>query len=360
MARRVKLGMVVFETGGRCNLACRYCYNTWKGGGGSELPPADYVASRRTLRRLFRQAKVEHIGLSGGEPMLAERLPELALYCRMKGVAVSVVSNGNAGAPEDFRRLLELGVAHFVLPLHSGTAEAHDAMTGRPGSWRRSCETIAMLREMGGTVVGSVILSRLNFQQVTGALRLLQNLGLSRVMLNRFNLGGSGLAEATALLPEAEELRLAFTEANELVGELGLTLSSNIATPHCLLDPADYPRIAFARCSADPARRPLALEPGGNLRFCNHSPVVFGNIFKESLESILAPERIAGWELMPSACGDCAVGADCLGGCRAAAEQVGESLTSPDPVLAELGLEPDPQRIRSYSAGSSRHTGRPQ
>ncbi len=360
MGVHMKLGMVVFETGGRCNLACRYCYNAWKGGGGSELPDPGYSESMRTLKRLFRQARVEHVGLSGGEPMLADRLPELALFCRLKGASVSVVSNGNAGSEQDYRRLLDLGLDHFVLPLHAAEAGPHDAMTGTPGSWRHSLDSIELLTRMGGRVVGSLILSRLNADHVTETLRLMKELGLGRAMLNRFNLGGAGLAEATALLPAAGQLRTAFAEANAALETLDLVVSSNIATPHCLLDPADYPRISFARCSADPARRPIALEPSGNLRFCNHSPVSLGNIFAEPLDEILGSARVGDWGRMPEACGNCLILLDCQGGCRAASEQAGLGLSSPDPMLAELGLEPSPQRIRSYSAGSSRQTGRPQ
>lgn len=345
--RRAELGTVIFEVGGRCNLSCSYCYNAWKGGGGSEPAAVDHRQAMRTLRRLFRDAKLEHLGFSGGEPLLAERLPELVLHCRLRGVAVSVISNGKAGTAADLRRLITLGVAHFVLPLHADSAAPHDAMTGRPGSWDRSLASIRTVREAGGSVVASMILSRLNADRVPQTLRLVKALGLRRAMLNRFNLGGRGLAEAGRLQPSAAQLAEAFEMAHRLAGELDLGISSNIATPYCLLDPARFPRLSFARCSPDPRRRPLALEPDGTLRFCNHSPMPLGNIFRTRLADILRSSRVEEWSRVPEDCRGCAAFIACQGGCRAAAEQAGSGLASPDPVLDRLGLATVVQSSRS-------------
>ena len=82
------------------------------------------------------------------------------------------------------------------------------------------------------------------------------------------------------------------------------------------------------------AERPYTLDTGGNLRFCNHSPVVMGNIFDDSIDSILASTYLEDWRCtVPGYCSECDLYTKCYGGCRAAAEQLGLSLYHPDPIL---------------------------
>ena len=331
---------VMYEATRRCNLACRYCYNDWNGGrdtGGHRrrgTPEDSYSENLRTLKQLFGSAAVRHVGFTGGEPFLAERLAELVLFCRLHGAAVSIVSNGNCADQAAYRQMIELGVNQFTIPLHAAEPEIHDRMTGCTGSWYGSVRSIRQIVEMGGRVVASVVITSENHDQVAATLTLCKKLGIKRAMINRFNIGGRGIREAGVLSAAPQQLREAFAAAEAVGPRLGLRLSSNVAIPHCLVEPRDYPHIPFVNCSGDLADRPWTLEPGGDLRACNHSPVVVGNIFAMPMAQILDTAAVRSWQTTaPDACRDCDKYSRCLGGCRAAAEQVGMSLGSVDPIL---------------------------
>jgi len=336
MGNRPKIGSVVFETTSRCNLNCQYCYNIHKMPGGPKGLRGSYGRAKKTLSRLFSVANVDRITMSGGEPFLMDRFLELVLFCRMKGKRVLIISNGTAGTRDEYKNLIDIGVTTFELPLHSPEPGEHDEMTATSGSWKKVRRSIETITELGGTVVPMIVLTKINHARVADTLQLFKGLGLRRVMINRFNIGGRGIARAAQLSLTTAELRDAFARAHSMTVKCGLSVTSNVCTPVCILKPEDYPRIGFAACTPDLSRRPLTMDTLGNLRYCNHSPHSMGNIFNEKMEAIFSSPYAKSWERsVPRVCTDCERWKQCFGGCRAAAEQLGQTVSEVDPLLTQ-------------------------
>lgn len=332
---KTEINYLVYEVTERCNLDCSFCYNHWKRDTDTrELAVEGYRSSLKTLQQLFKIAKIKHITFTGGEPLLAERIGELVLYCRMRGVSVSLISNGNAGGEDDYAQLIRLGVQLFELPVHSADATIHDRMTCVPGSWERSISTIQLIKRMKGIIVPVLVLTKHNFHDVGRTFEFIHSMGFKRIMLNRYNIGGKGISFPDKVSATLEELNEAFSQANRLARELNLTVSSNVCTPHCVVYPALYRNIQFTNCSLDVLHRPLTLTVAGNLRFCNHSPSILGNIFKDPMADILNNGLITGAiQKRPEICNGCVKYEKCLGGCRAAAEQAGGTFSDVDPIV---------------------------
>jgi radical SAM protein with 4Fe4S-binding SPASM domain len=331
---KATLPFVNFEVTSKCNLRCRYCYNVWKMPGAVQPELNSYKQAKKALKRLFSLASVDQVAFTGGEPLLAERIEELILLVRLKKKSVTLITNGSAADAERYRTLTQLGVSPFEIPVHSAQAEIHDRMTRVEGSWKRAVESIRILRSLGAEIVPVVVLTRLNAPYIEDTLAFLSRLGLKSIMLNRYNIGGEWLHERGNMLPQHEELRKAYAIADRISSSLGLDLSSNVCTPFCLLDPKDYPNIVFGSCSTDPQRLPITIDIRGDLRLCNHSPVVAGNIFNENLDTIFSSAHVSGWlQRRPAFCAKCNLYDRCLGGCRAAALQMGLSLDDVDPVM---------------------------
>lgn len=341
MKKSIALKNVAFETTSRCNLDCRYCYNIHKCPGGPEPKKIEFGMAIRTLKRLFKMADTRQITMTGGEPFMSDRFLELVLFCRMRGKRVAIITNGTKGSPEEYRQLVEMGVRTFELPLHSEAASVHDAMANRTGSFDRVRASIDTLLELGADVIPVIVATRLNAKDVGNTLNLCHRLGLGRVMVNRFNVGGRGIANEAELGLGPDDLVSLFTEVNSVARVLGLKVTSNVCTPFCVIDPDRFPYIGFSSCSPEIERRPLTLDALGNLRFCNHSPVDMGNIFEQSLETIFATPYARGWRTsVPAICKGCSKWTRCYGGCRAAAEQIGMTLAHPDPIISYQGAMP--------------------
>jgi radical SAM protein with 4Fe4S-binding SPASM domain len=336
----LNLQHIAFETTDRCNLDCVYCYNIWKTDAVERVPFNSYTKAIETLKKLFSVADIQYVAFTGGEPFLSERFAEVILFCRMEGKQVTLISNGTQGKAKDYKQLIKLGVGLFEFPIHSAQADIHDYMVQVPGRWQKSVTSTREVLQLGGSVVPVVVITKHNVNQLGETLEFIHSLGCKRIMLNRYNIGGKGCANPMEVSATAEELRSAFAVANDKSMELDLRLTANVCSPICLLNPAYYPLIGFGHCSFDVLKRPITLDINGNIRLCNHSPVVAGNIYQKELEEILNSDYTNQWETsVPDLCKPCSHWPVCKGGCRAASEQCFGELNIEDPIIKATELK---------------------
>jgi radical SAM protein with 4Fe4S-binding SPASM domain len=334
MRPKVELNAVVFEVTPRCNLACRHCYNPYKRPGETAPKTYSYRENLRCLKRLLSQATLRQITLSGGEPLMAERFPEIVLWLRLKGLPITLISNGTRGEPSQWEQLVELGVGLFELPVLGPDAVTHDAITGLPGSFEATQATLRLLLEREAKVCAAVVVSAMNLPRLEETLELVAGLGVGSVLLNRVNIGGLGLRHWRELWLEPAQVDDMLVVADRISVAHDLRIVSGVCTPLCAVEPARHPRVRTPTCSVEASRRPLTLDGSGELRSCNHSPVILGDIFTQHMSEIVASPELQRWrELVPPMCQDCDRWEACLGGCRAASEQLGCDLDTVDPLL---------------------------
>ena len=333
--KKIKLPYITYEVTSVCNLKCRYCYNIWKMPDTTNFKHFNsYKQARKTLKQFFKIADVEHVTFTGGEPFMAERFAELVLFTRMKKKTVTIITNGNYADEKTYKTMKNIGVDLFELPIHSNTPKIHDFMTAAKGSWQKSVNSIKQLLELKCAVVAVIVITKANYKIISETLEFIHGLGIKQIMLNRFNIGGQGISEKENLFITKAELNEAMKNASETGYKLNLSLSSNVCTPLCVVTPSDYKNIYFTTCSPDIKRRPLTIDILGNLRFCNHSPTILGNIFKDEINEMLNSEKAQLWNTVtPDFCKNCNLYPKCMAGCRAAAEQLKMSLNSPDPIV---------------------------
>ena len=330
---------VVYEVTDACNQKCKFCYNYWKGGECSVVPAApNFRLARRTLRRLMRQATLGSLSLSGGEPTLMPRLHDLALKARFTGANVNLLTNGTLLCPSDVEIMDQIGVGCVQIPILAAEPVLHDYTTGLSGSWQRAVDSaLRVSAKRADWLLPVLIVSKLNAHCVEDILRFYSSrFGATRAMVNRFNVGGLGLHNALELNLSTAELRDVFERVDRVAGQLGMTIQSGVCTPMCVLNPDDYPNIRFSHCSTDLSNRPLTVNYKGEVRFCNHSPRVLGNIYEKTIGEIVAESQNDGYfDTIPTPCGKCELWARCRGGCRAASEQLYGTFDRVDPILAE-------------------------
>ncbi len=333
---------LIFEATQSCNLDCRYCYNSWKRPGSPPIRKVSYSLARKTLGRLLRSTKVQQITFSGGEPLLLDGIEELVLHCRLKGKSVAIITNGTASKPGQYATLLGLGVSLFEIPIHSHVAAHHDFMTRSAGSWEKAVRSVEKIVGAGGDVVVVIVLCKPNIDDLPGTLAFIHDLGVRSIMVNRYNIGGKGISEEKNLLVTAPELRKAFYAADDCASALDLDITSNACTPFCIINPAEFSHLDFTSCVAGTPGGPITIDAFGDVRLCNHSPTVPGNIYRETLQSMISSEYSRKWtSTIPDDCIMCPLASRCRGGCRAAAEQCGLTLQCPDPILRLMGKAPE-------------------
>jgi radical SAM protein with 4Fe4S-binding SPASM domain len=324
-----EIPVLSFEITHRCSHTCKYCYNS-----GIPLFLQDEMPLK-VLKRLFRFASIRNIAITGGEPLLSEYLREFIVEARLGGAQVHLLTNGSSRDRKLWRWLSDAGIKQFQIPVNSHLPHVHDNLTQIPGSWRGTMANISYLLESGGKVLPVVVLTRDNFQDIEKTLQFLNAMNMDKVMINRYNLSRGNYYQYLSL--SKPELENTFRKINDFARTNNLFVSSNVCTPHCLIDPSNYPDIVFGGCSPDPLKRPLTVDHQGNVRLCNHSPVVAGNIFSQTITDILACDYTTRWaENVPDYCTSCKKYTLCMGGCRAASEQIMGSNESEDPLISQI------------------------
>ncbi len=325
----------VFEVTQRCNHACPHCYNAWKN-------PVDYPAGElstdETLAmagKLLDETGASLVSLTGGEPMLRADIVEIVDFLIARGVTVNLISNGSLLDEDAIARLSPDKISIFELPLLSAHREIHDLLSGRRGAFDDVTLAVANLKAAGQRVVCVFVATKLNLATWRDTAEMAIALGADGVMLNRFNPGGEGGRNIDRLQASPDELAGALAVANEISEQYEFPISCSIAMPPCLFDVERYPKLTFGFCAAGTDRAYYTLDPLGNIRPCNHSTTILGNIretgFWEMVDSRAMADFMAA---RPSFCDDCSLADECLGGCKAAAEVCCGDLCACDPFLA--------------------------
>jgi radical SAM protein with 4Fe4S-binding SPASM domain len=108
--------------------------------------------------------------------------------------------------------------------------------------------------------------------------------------------------------------------------------------PPCLFDVKRYRRLTFGFCAAGTARAYYTLDPLGNVRPCNHTPTILGNIRETSFAAMAESPKMRDFcAARPAFCAGCKLERECLGGCKAAAEAATGSAWNCDPFLTAFG-----------------------
>ncbi len=254
----------------RCQCKCAHCgMELFRGGQEAELTLAEVASIIRQAREL---GAVE-ITLFGGEALLRDDLADIVRAAREARMLCSLDSNGLLLTPSNIRRLKDAGLCAVKISLDSSSSEEHDANRGVPGCFDK---VLAAVRECAAQRLPCVISTCATRENIrSGDMKKLIELGrrtgATAVRIIDTTLSGCSLSAPDKLLSTAER--------KELAGllEPGFVFLENLASSKALTHPI---------CSAL-ARRYIYVSPLGDVQPCCFVPVSFGNLRRETLQSIL-------------------------------------------------------------------------
>lgn len=337
---RTRVGALAVELTALCNQKCGYCYNGWREDAGKSVGAADGEQLLQRLTRLFEAWEVDHVTLTGGEPLLHPQLFEVLDLCESQRVGVQIISNGGMVTEDMAERLGQRRLRFVQVTLNGPDAELHERHVG-PGHFGKTLRGVSLLQQARVPVVGCVVVTRLNARRVGEIFALWRSLGVEHIAFSRFSPAGYAVAQVAELLPGRDDLIAALQQAH-VFAEQGLRVSSTMPIPPCALEIEEFPRIAFGFCAVGTGEQELALSPSGHLRHCTlHRGALFGgrDVLDPSLDLASLPrseEIFAYRKEVPDMCRGCAHEHTCGGGCGAAAEWVlGDARRFPDPIIQQ-------------------------
>ncbi len=334
---RRKHRYLLYEVTRRCQNDCVFCYNVWK-----EVPdyPAGELSTADAIRMLGKvvdETGCEFIGLTGGEPLLRPDVLEIASYLSSRKVLPVLISNGQLLTRDRIAACLDSGVSYFEVSLHGHRPEVHDSLAGRKGSFEEVVQAILDIKELGGKVNTVFVATASNIGAFREYVELTALLRVDWILFNRVACGGTCVADWEALAPPPEAVQRALDEGLPVAEKYHLGLSAGVQIQPCLIDLSRYPGVKTSFCplnDPDGSSSYFAIDPAGNLRMCNRSRIILGNLLTEPFARIAeTAEAQAFCAAVPEFCRGCAIAARCAGGCKADAFSRYGSLAKADPYL---------------------------
>jgi len=263
-----------------CDLTCVHCMIA---GIKDHLRPESAERFQEILEHNRRHRKWRGLVLTGSEITLRRDLPELARRARQHGFEhVRIQTHGMRLAEAAYcRSLAEAGVDEYYISLAASEAAAHDAITGRPGSFEKTLRGFENLENLDGvTVLSNTVITTRSVSHLPGIVERLRH--LRRLVQMEFwsywpmrETDERGLVashpDVAPTLRQAVRMARALGRAVELknfpeclLGEEADALDNN--QPYLFIDPSFWPefqRNGFGRCAhraACGSRRCLGLN----------------------------------------------------------------------------------------------------
>jgi pyrroloquinoline quinone biosynthesis protein E len=332
---KANLSNFVFEFTSRCNRNCIYCYNVWKCPN-TKYPQGPELSTHQVkeiILKLKSQTKISYFAISGGEPLLREDLPEVIRFCSDNLIAANLLTNGSLLTEENCKKCIDANTSIFEVPFLTVDSDTHYRLTGR-NDLKEVIQGIKNLRRYNPTLVTAFVATKLNIAHIKKTTETAIALGADGIMFNRFNAGGEGANHIDRLMPSLSAIEEALSILNELAGYYGVQASVSTPIPKCLINPANFRHIKFGYCPSGNEKSYFTIDPFGNVRACNHTPTILGNLLEQDLKTILANNYVARFQRsLPPFCTGCKQANSCWGGCKASAQVCGNGLNDLDPFL---------------------------
>ncbi len=335
--RRYPHQYLLYEVTQKCQNRCVFCYNVWKE---DEKYPREELSAAESIElvdKLIRETECKYIGLTGGEPLLRKDIFAIAERISSRDVVPILITNGALLTKHTVRRLIRSGVKDFEVSIHSHEREIHDELVGRTGSYDEALDAILNVKEHGGNVSAVFVATRRNIQGLKPYVEFCALLRVTWILFNRIACGGTCLRDFASLAPSPLELQAALDVAAPLADRYKIGLGVGVQIQPCLLDLAKYPNVRTSFCplnNIEGGRTYFAVDPAGNLRMCNRSRIILGNVREDRFDDAASNPIVSETaRAVPEFCLDCNLARVCGGGCKADAFACHGTLSKPDPYL---------------------------
>lgn len=339
-----KVPRLDFELTPGCDHACSHCYNVWTAGQGDVQAgyPRGQLRGQAYLDMMRRAVAVtgaEHITLTGGEPLLRPDALEIAALACALVPSVQLITNGSHVTPEVADRLAALGMRSVQLTLLSADRARHDQLKGAV-CFDDTLRAIVELRQRRVQVQVCFVAMATNWRDFAAVMELCYALEVKHVTYNRMAPSGGAIHHVARLLPEVAHLEDNLQTAQHLGPRYGIAVATAMPIPPCLIRLERYPHVRFGFCSTGSHSPNIVVDANGNVRSCNLSSHVMGNILQHNWSEIHGDRHLRDFKAqVPDICRGCAWETSCQGGCKESAFAMFGDLRAPEPLL-RMAREP--------------------
>jgi radical SAM protein with 4Fe4S-binding SPASM domain len=318
---------VYYSVTGACNLRCLHCV--------SGPRPASIRESELTLddiMRLFDEMAmlgVFEVNVGGGEPFARPDIADLLREGSLKGLAMSVTTNGLLLTREKARLLAEIPLRCLAVSLDGASRATHEAIRGK-GTFDGALEAIRIAKEeTGHRVILQFTMMKHNLHELEAIFELAEQSAADALGVAVLRPAGTALSHPN-LWVSGEEFALSVRRLHDLSRDFPMQVHLPIT-----LAP-DYPRRLYRGFGCGAARLNCHLDAMGRYSPCNYfeESGVAGSLQSVWLEGP-AFRRLRELEGNDE-CLRCPHYDNCRGFCRASALAQAGDLNAPDTLCVHL------------------------
>lgn len=166
-------GKATWELNLGCNYDCEHCYLGLKTFAG-----LDWEARERLLTTI-RDSGVLWLQLTGGEPMVDRLYGPVHARAYELGLMIEILTNGSRlDHPAILELLTTYPASRICVSVYGATPDTYDALTRRPGSYRRFRRGLDAALQAGCVMDLSLIITSRNVHEIDAMRGLAESLGL--------------------------------------------------------------------------------------------------------------------------------------------------------------------------------------
>jgi radical SAM protein with 4Fe4S-binding SPASM domain len=179
--------VVVWNTTQACNLRCQHCYAACDGTIGNELSFEEGTALLDDLA----SAGVQVILLSGGEPLMRDRILDLVDHAASVGLRPVLSTNGMCMTPAIAARLAAAGLGYVGISLDGGR-ETHNAFRCSEKAYDGALAAVRYCQDAGLKVGLRFTLTNQNQHELPAVFDLLERENIPRICVYHLAYAGRG------------------------------------------------------------------------------------------------------------------------------------------------------------------------
>ena len=271
---------------------------------------------------------VEHVALTGGEPLLKRDLREIIRAIRDHGMSCNMSTNLtclNRGLAEFLGRY----DVYLYVSLDGSRPETYERIRGN-GNWKRFMRGVKLLKEYGVSFSTVMAVCKYNYMETEDYVRLAEKIGAESSCI--IPVLPVGRAKENNVAPSREEVIHSVKVFGEACDELGYNGCIWCYTPAKLLIDSPYVYVTSG-CRTDSV---IDMDPAGNILLCDTLDYKIANVkggFSNALKEYYSNELVKKVmnPTLSEPCRSCKLRDICMGGCYARSLLLKGSLDPPDP-----------------------------
>ncbi|MCD4786522.1 MAG: radical SAM protein [Candidatus Eremiobacteraeota bacterium] len=303
---------------------CPNCPKGFESTGGEPLSVTGWEKVINTLDEYVQEYRV-----TGGEPVEHPHFFDILAVLEKTNKFYHIFTNGMwKNTDEILEGLMKCAhVNTITFSLHGHDAKTHNAFTGGEGeeSFDLLLENLKMAYAAGHNVNTNTVLTKKNIEHIEDIANLAMDLGARYSIFSRY-IG----PEREDISITSDELKKACEKVQELES-LGFNVMTGNCIPHCHFPSSSsgcFAGITYA-----------TIDPHGNMRPCDHSKVVAGNISSDNIKKVWRSDVMKKWrERIPKICRKCSKISVCPGGCKVVVDLTGKPM---DPLIGQPVNKPE-------------------